>query len=46
MSATGFAAVEAPWANVRFRIAGEPVEVRVETPDTGALIRGLLRAAQ
>lgn len=40
------ATVEAPWASVRFRVASEPVEVRVETPDTAALIRGLLRAAQ
>jgi hypothetical protein len=40
------ATVEAPWADVRFRIAGEPVEVRVETADAAALIRGLLQAAQ
>ncbi|MGH3926944.1 MAG: hypothetical protein ACRDTT_29435 [Pseudonocardiaceae bacterium] len=40
------AAVEAPWASVRFRIVGEPVEVRVETADASALIRGLLRATQ
>jgi hypothetical protein len=40
------ATVEPPWAAVRFRIAGEPVEVRVETSNTAALIRALLRAAQ
>jgi hypothetical protein len=40
------ASVEAPWASVRLRIAGEPAEVRIETTDASTLIRGLLRAAQ
>ncbi|MGH8885656.1 MAG: hypothetical protein ACRDYX_10880 [Egibacteraceae bacterium] len=40
------ATVEVPWADVRFRVADQPVEVRVETADVSGLMRGLLRAAQ
>jgi hypothetical protein len=37
---------EAACATIRFRIVGEPAEVSVTSPDTPALIHGLLRAAQ
>ncbi|MGH8900662.1 MAG: hypothetical protein ACRDYA_03040 [Egibacteraceae bacterium] len=37
---------EAASATVRFRVAGEPVELSVTTPDTAALIHALMRAAQ
>jgi hypothetical protein len=37
---------EAAWATIRFRVVGESAEVSVTTPDTSALIHGLLRAAQ
>ncbi|MGH8904051.1 MAG: hypothetical protein ACRDYA_20825 [Egibacteraceae bacterium] len=40
------ATVQAPWASVRFRVVNEPVEMRLETADTQALVRALLRGAQ
>src|SRR3712207_9152128 len=43
---TLFRSFEPPWVTLRFRIANEPVEMRVEIPDASTLTRALLRAAQ